>query len=350
MKKSSLPRVALVGYGYWGPNLLRNLVHHGGFEVAGIVDARDEARAKCARTYPHLKTFATVEALLEKEKLDAVLIATPPPTHRPIAIQCMEAGADVLIEKPMALSVADCDAILDRAKALGRRVMVDHTFVYNPAVDYLASQVRAGALGDLLYFDSVRVNLDGYQTGADVLWDLAPHDFSILDHLLGGKQPREVSVTGAHHFGQQRVNLAYCHLRYENEFVAHLHLNWVAPVKVRTIMLGGTKRMAVYDENTPTEKIKLYDKGLIVDAKLAAADLRASYRVGDMVAPALSTQEPLANMLSAFHRYLTRDERPVSDGHLGRRVVEVLEAASRSLAQGGGYVPLAPERSARKAA
>ncbi len=335
----TIQRVALVGYGYWGPNLLRNLVHHGGFTVVGVVDEKEDARDRVKRLYPNITLYRSLRDLLAEKKLDAVCIATPPSTHESLALEALAAGAHVFVEKPLALSVAQCDRILSAARRYQRKVMVDHTFVYNPAVEYLAQKVGTGGLGKLLYYDSVRVNLGGYQFGADVIWDLAPHDLSILDYLLHGKMPLTISATGASHFGQRHANLAYCHLQYADDFVAHLHLNWIAPVKVRTIMLGGTQSMAVYDENMATEKIRVYNKGIVLDAQ-DHNELRVSYRVGDMFAPALSSREALAASLTAFHRYLTLNEKPASDGEHGKRVVKILEAATLSLSNGGFPVVL----------
>lgn len=348
-------RVALIGYGYWGPNLLRNLVSNGGFRVVGVAELNNELRQKCGKSYPHIAMFADVAEMLATAKPEAVLIATPPHTHHDLALQCLMADADVLIEKPMALSVEACDAILKEASRRGKKVMIDHTFVYHPAVQYLASQIHQGNLGDLLYYDSVRINLGGFQTSTNVLWDLAPHDLSILDLFLKGKTPNIVSVTGVHHFDDKSENLCYATLNYENNFVAHLNLNWVAPVKVRTVMVGGSRKLAVYDDNLSTEKVKIYDKGLVLGPREGVFDPRVSYRVGDMVAPAISSQEALGSMLTAFHKYLTLGVKPPTDGEAGRRVVQILEAASLSLGQKGETVSLrvseeAPKQKVRKAA
>jgi predicted dehydrogenase len=330
-------RAALIGFGYWGPNLLRNLVFHGGYDVVGVAELNGELRTKCSKTYPHIPTFATVEEMLAKAKPEAVVIATPPNTHHDLAIRSMKAGAHVLIEKPMALSVAECDSVLQTARRLGRKVMVDHTFVHHPAVRYLKEQVVSQSLGHLMYYDSVRVALGGFQRSADVLWDLAPHDLSILDYLLNGEQPVSVAVMGARHYDPSRMNLCYLHLNYQHEFVAHLHLNWTAPVKVRTVMLAGDKKMAIFDENMGSEKIRVYDRGLVVE------NLRANYRSGDMVAPAISSQEALSTVLSDFHAYLATDQKPISDGEFGRRIVNVMEAAVTSMKSEGAPVTLATD-------
>ena len=339
-KESIVPRVALVGYGYWGPNLLRNLVSHGGFEVVGVAEAAESARQRCVRTYPHIPVFGTVSELLNQASPEAVVIATPPSTHREVALQCIRTKADILVEKPLALSVAECDEILFAAKQVGANVMVDHTFVYHPAVQYLSGQISSGTFGQLLYYDSVRINLGGFQPSTNVLWDLAPHDLSILDLFLKVRTPKSISVLGATHYDRTNANICHCHLKYDNDFIAHLHLNWVAPIKVRTVMVGGTKRMGIYDENLPSEKIKIYDKGIVVNPGRDGHDLRASYRSGDMIAPAIDSNEALGTMLAAFHRHITRDEKPPSDGDAGRRIVRILEAANASMARQGEPVEL----------
>ncbi len=335
------PRIGLLGYGYWGPNLLRNLVSNANTAVVGLVEPDPAARARAARTYPHVPVFEDLDKFLSQVKPDGVVIATPPATHKDLAVRCLRAGAHVLVEKPLAVSVAECDEILTAAKQAKRQVMVDHTFVYNPAVEYLADRIRKGELGDLMYYDSVRVNLGGFQKHVNALWDLAPHDLSILDLFLKGKTPVSVAATGVKQFGASVESLCYLHLAYENSFTAHLHLNWVAPVKIRTVMVGGSKKMAVYDENLPSEKIKLYDSGVDVSTESPTpGEFRVSYRMGDMMAPAIPTREALAGVVSDFVECVQTGRAPVSDGKSGRRMVEILEAASLSLKHGGEPIRL----------
>ena len=331
----------MIGYGYWGPNLLRNLAAHGGCEIIGVVDAKPEARTKAAKIFPHVPTFESLDKFLKEQKPDAVVIATPPSTHCELAVQCLNAGAHVLVEKPLAMSVSECDLVLATARKKGLKVMVDHTFAYNPPVQYLAEQIRNGNLGDLLYYDSVRANLGGFQPRTNVLWDLAPHDLSILDLFTGGKTPVSVTAVAVKHFDTQVENLCYLHLTYSNNFVAHLHLNWVAPIKIRSVMVGGTKKMAVYDENTPADRIKIYDKGVSLKTSPSSQDFKVAYRMGDMCAPAIPNHEALAQMVSEFVEYISTDKACVSDGTSGRRVVQILEAASLSVAQNGKPVELA---------
>ncbi len=343
----SRPRVGLVGFGYWGPNLLRNLIDNGNFDVVGVVELSPQARAKCSRQQPSIKTFDDLKSFLAETRPDAVVIATPAATHAALARQCMEAGADVLIEKPMASSVAEADSILETAARTGRKVMIDHTFLYHPAVRCLKEWISDGRMGELLYFDSVRANLGKLQPDVSVIWDLAPHDLSILDWLLDGKMPETITAMGVRHFKESAEDQCYLHMAYDNKFIAHVHLSWLAPVKLRTITLGGTKKMSVYDENLPTEKVKVYDKGVSLTGDVTRMNLRVEYRSGDMLAPAISSQEALAGMISQFHRYLTTGEKPASDGHLGRRVVQLIEASHLSLDRGGQPVRLTGEEKER---
>jgi predicted dehydrogenase len=244
------------------------------------------------------------------------------------------------VEKPLGLSVTECDEVLAEAERAGRKVVVDHTFAYHPAIRYLADQVKSGELGDLLSYDSVRVNFGGFQSGADVLWDLAPHDLSILDLITGAKDPVTVSALGRRHFNENIDNLCYVNLLYDDNFLAHLHLDWVAPVKIRTIMVTGSKKMALYDDNLPTEKVKLYDRRINVQAADANQDIRVNYKIGDMMAPAISTREALSSVISEFIDSILDEKPSVSEGKSGRRIVRILEAATQSMRKGGIPVQL----------
>ncbi len=344
--KNSRPLIGVVGFGYWGPNLVRNFIYNGDCEVVGLAEKDEASRQKFNRIYPHLPTFSTLEELLDKKKPQGMVIATPPATHKDLALTCLKAKTHILVEKPLAQSTLECDEILTAAQKENRLVMVDHTFVYNPAVELLASQIHSGTFGDLLYYDSVRVNLGGFQPKTNALWDLAPHDLSIIDFFTQGQTPLQISAFGRKHFTNEVENLCYLNLMYENNFIAHLHLNWIAPVKIRTVLVGGSKKMAVYDENLPTEKIKLYDRGLsLIREKPLPSDFRVSYRMGDMTAPTLSQKEALAGMTSQFIKMIVNETLPVTDGQAGKRVVQVLEAASESMKHDGK--PIAIHKSFR---
>jgi predicted dehydrogenase len=341
-------KIGLVGYGYWGANLLRNMVFNQQSEVVGVVEPRPEGRALCKANFPQLQCFETVEEFLKAAKPQGVVIAVPPAAHFQVATQCLKAGANILVEKPLAMSSADCTAILDEAKKQNRFVMVDHTFVYHPAISYLSDLVKNGSMGDLLYYDSVRVNLGGFQPFTNVLWDLAPHDLSILDLLTKGQVPEKVLAVGVKHFGASVENLCYVHLWYANNFVAHLNLNWAAPVKVRQVTICGTKNMVVYDDNIPVEKVKVYDKGVQLD-QLNKNDFRVNYRVGNMVAPVISQKEALGQVIADFIGSILHNKAPVADGQAGQRIVQILEALSKSMEAGGVTVEIAKTSTLRAA-
>ncbi|MBI5139589.1 Gfo/Idh/MocA family oxidoreductase [Candidatus Nomurabacteria bacterium] len=339
--KSLKPRVGVIGFGYWGPNLVRNLIHNGECDLVGIADPNESALKKFSKLYPHLSTYTSAEELLEKTKPNAMVIATPPATHKDLALLCIDSKTHLLIEKPLAQSVDECDEILTAASKQDCLVMVDHTFVYNPAVRFLAEQIHCGNLGELLYYDSVRVNLGGFQPKTNALWDLAPHDLSIIDYFTEGKMPAQVSAVGRKHFDNDIDNLCYLNLIYPNNFIAHLHLNWISPIKIRTVLVGGSQKMAVYDENMPTEKIKLYDRGLsLVKEKPAPGDFRVSYRMGDMTAPTISGSEALEGVIKNFIKMTKEEILPITDGDAGKRVVQILEAATKSMDENGSPVTI----------
>jgi predicted dehydrogenase len=327
-------RVAVIGYGYWGPNLVRNFTGCPSTHVVAVVD-RDEGRRKAAKTlYPWVETHADTAAVLADERIDAVAIAVPTAMHHPLTRAALEAGKHVLIEKPLAGKAAHAEELVQLARAQKRILMVDHTFVFTGAVRKIKEYVDAGTLGQVLYFDSVRVNLGLFQPDSNVIWDLAPHDLSILDFVLG-RTPRWVSALGARHYGPNE-NLAYMTVGFDDELMAHFHFNWVAPVKVRRIMIGGTQRMLVYDDTEPSEKIRLYDSGVTVQnqPKLEpekAYNLLVQYRTGDVLAPRLDGTEALKRVVETFAQAIATGTPPTTDGEAGLRVVRLLEAAQESL-------------------
>jgi predicted dehydrogenase len=331
--KNNKIQMLLVGYGYWGKNLLRNMAYSPDIEVVGVVDESEKSRQAVTSVYASMRTFSSLTVALQETKPAAVVISTPPDSHCKLAVESLRFGCHVLVEKPMAISTTECDEILVEAKKSNRIVMVDHTFVYNPAVRYLGQEIHRGAIGDLLYYDSIRVNLGGFQK-TNVLWDLAPHDISILDYLTRGKTPTQVSAIGVRHFSSKVETLCYANFIYEDHFVAHLHLNWAAPTKVRQIMIGGSKKMVIYDDNIPTEKIRTYDKGVDLN-HFTENDFRVNYRIGDMVAPAIPQTESLAILFVEFAHCIRANKKPIADGEMGRRVVGLLEAMSQSLEMNG---------------
>jgi predicted dehydrogenase len=333
-------RVGLIGFGYWGPNLARNFSAFPGTRVVAVAD-RDEARRRAVGPlYPWAAVHADAEALFADPAVDAVAIATPLFTHFPLARAALAAGKHVLVEKPLAGSVAECEELEALARANGRTLMVDHTFLYTGAVRKIREIIEAGQLGRVLYFDSVRINLGLFQPDFNVVWDLAPHDLSILDYALG-RQPRWVSAFGASHYDTHE-NLAFLTIGFDDDLLAHIHVNWVAPVKTRRITIAGTDRMLVYDDTQPAERVKVYECGVDVqhlDRELAYR-MNVQYRTGDVLAPKLDPREALRLVVEDFAASCRTGAAPVSSGATGTRVVRLLEAAQRSIRDRGARIDL----------
>lgn len=338
--------VAVVGAGYWGPNLSRNFQASPSFRLRYLCDL-DVSRARRV-----LGRYSTVEAtpdfaqVLADPEVQAVAIATPAATHRDLALAALAAGKHVLVEKPLAASREDGLAVVEEAERRGLTLMCDHTYCYTPAVSYIRDLVRTGALGDLHYFDSVRINLGLVQPDVDVLWDLAPHDLSILDSVLPeGVVPVAVAAHGADPIGADRACVAYLTLKLSSGAIAHIHVNWLSPTKVRTTMVGGSKRTIVWDDLNPAQRITVFDRGVDLTTPAEIGDetrraMQVNYRSGDMVAPALGEREALSAMVEEFATAIRTGKPALTDGRAGLRVLEILEAASRSLALHGAVVDL----------
>ncbi|MGM0587766.1 MAG: Gfo/Idh/MocA family protein [Bacteroidota bacterium] len=333
-------KVAVVGCGYWGPKLVRNFTSILHKNMHSVVDI-DPARLESVKaTYPHLQSYTSMEELIAQAPIDAVAIATPVHTHFELARQAIEQGLHVLIEKPMTHSVETSLRLMELAAEHEVTLMVDHTFIYNPAVQKIRSLVESGELGELYYFDSVRVNLGLFQHDVNVIWDLAPHDISIMNYVLG-QLPEAVSAHAAAHvdFSDQPIeNIAYLTMFYPNNLISHIHVNWLAPVKVRKTLVGGDRKMVVYDDNEPDEKIRVYDKGVDIkptDKPEKVYETLINYRTGDMWVPKLSDVEPLFAEVREFLRCIQSGESPLTDGEDGLGVVKVLEAAQRSIQANG---------------
>jgi len=335
--------VGVVGFGYWGPNLVRNFTSYPGTRVVAVADA-NPARLDAARAQlPWVEKFhGDAAALFADPAVEAVAIATPLFTHHPLARAALAAGKHVLVEKPLAASAAECEELIAVAREHGRALMVDHTFLYTGAVRKVRELIEQGKLGRVLYFDSVRINLGLFQPDFNVVWDLAPHDLSIIDYALGAPAARWVSAIGASHFGTHE-NLAYLTIGYDGDLLAHVHVNWVAPVKTRRITIAGTDRMLVYDDTEPAERVKLYESGVDVahmDSETRYR-LNVQYRTGDVLVPKLDPREALRLVVEDFARACRTGQAPVSDAGLGLRVVRLLEAAQRSIERGGERVEVA---------
>lgn len=337
-------RIGVIGYGYWGPNLVRNFAEVAGSEVVAVSDLNTLRLAQVRGRYPSIKTTTDYRDLLSDTSIDAVVIATPVRTHFDLALQALRAGKHVMVEKPMAESTAQALQLIEAAQRYRRVLMVDHTFIYTGAVRKIKELVTSGRVGQLYYYDSVRVNLGLVQHDVSVLWDLAVHDLSIMDYVLAA-EPYAVSATGAAHIPGKPVNTAYLTCLFPDNLLAHFHVNWLAPVKIRRTLIGGDRQMIVYDDLEPSEKIKVYDKGITLNGESTANnayDLLVGYRAGDMWAPQLSLTEGLRTEALHFLDCIRTGNRPTSDGLAGLRVVRILEAASESLVLGGPPVELSP--------
>jgi len=329
--------IGVIGLGYWGPNLVRNFQSQPDAEV-WMTDA-DPARLQAAqRRFPGVRAADSVADLLRQ--VDAVALATPLSTHHALGLQALEAGCHLLVEKPFTDSVAAAQELIDLARHKGRVLMVDHTFLYTGAVRKLRELQEQGELGRLLYFDSVRINLGLFQHDTNVIWDLAPHDISICDHLIG-LEPLAVQASGARHYSAQE-DLAYLTVFYPDQLMAHFHVNWIAPVKVRRILVGGDRRMVVYDDMEPSEKLKVYDKGVELTRPEEIWQTLVSYRTGDMHAPRLDGGEALTGMVKDFLHCIATGAEPLCGPAHALRVTRVLEAAERSLREGGRPVEIQP--------
>ena len=332
--------IGIIGVGYWGPNLVRNFRTQRDCKVVAVADAKADRRDFIATNYPGTDTHADSAALLADPRIDAVVIATPVAMHYELARQALESGRHVLLEKPMTASVVQAQELIELAERKNLRLMVDHTFIYTGAVRKVKELVAAGTVGEILYFDSVRVNLGLFQHDVNVIWDLAPHDVSIMDYLMSDRAVA-VSAIGRRHFRSAVEDIAYLTVLFDADAIAHFHVNWIAPVKVRTTLIGGTKRMIVYDDMEPSEKIKVYDKGVEFPAdEEAVRRMLVEYRIGDMTAPKIDGTEALRLLSREFLDAIAQGRAPLTDGHAGYRVVRVLEAANRSLAANGAVISL----------
>jgi predicted dehydrogenase len=342
--------VAVIGAGYWGPNLVRNLAANAEFELRWVCDLDEDRARKALGPMSAVRVATTIDDVLADPDVAAVAVATPAASHLGVAGAALAAGKHVLVEKPLASSYGEALSLVEEADRRGLTLMCDHTYCYTPAVGKIREVVHSGLLGDVQYVDSVRVNLGLVRRDIDVLWDLAPHDLSILDFILPeGCRPQAVAAHGADPIGAGRACIAYLILQLTGGAIAHAHVNWLSPTKIRTTIIGGSKRTLVWDDLHPTQRISIFDRGvdLTVAEELRDDERReamVSYRLGDMVAPALPEREGLAGAVEEFAAAIREGRKPLTDGRSGLRVLDVLEAASASLEYKGAVVPL---RSAR---
>ncbi|MDR2876764.1 MAG: Gfo/Idh/MocA family oxidoreductase [Chromatiales bacterium] len=323
--------IAVIGYGYWGPNLVRNFAELNGAAVVGVSDQDQKKLDVVQRRYPSIKTTTRFQDLLDDPSVDAVAIATPVSTHFELGMAALRAGKHVWIEKPMTETSMQARKLIEEAERRERVLFVDHTFVYTGAVRKMGELIRSGDLGKIYYYDSTRVNLGLFQRDVNVISDLAVHDFSILDYLLG-EHPVAVSASGINHFPGTPENLAYITLFYDSGTIAHINVSWLAPVKVRQILVGGSKKMITYNDLEPSEKVKIYDKGIsFTDDPQKIYEMRVGYRTGDMLAPKLNESEALRVGAEHFVDCIVNSKTPETSGQLGMHVVEIIEAATSSM-------------------
>lgn len=329
-------KIGLIGFGYWGPNLARNFSVNPDMELAAVCDFSDERLARARRFYPQASLCKTVDEFFNLRTLDAVAIATPVATHYELAKRALATGRHVWLEKPMTEKVSQAEELIDLAQRGNKTLLVDHTFVYTGAVRKIKQLIDRGELGRLMYYDSTRVNLGLFQQDINVIWDLAPHDISIMDYLMPFRK-QAVSATGLHFFGDGLVPKSLLTVYLEGNLVAHINVSWVSPVKIRQTLIGGTSKMIVYDDTQPSEKVKIYDKGVEVNSTNMEEiyQLKVQYRVGDMYSPKLDDQEALGVETAHFVDCIANSKRPMTGGREGLEVVKVLVAAQESLKNRG---------------
>jgi predicted dehydrogenase len=338
--------IGVIGYGYWGPNLARIATEAADCRLAAVADVSSEALARAQKQHPSAKLYQSWKDLLADHSIEAVLIATPVSSHFELALSALKANRHVLIEKPFTSTSAEARILVHEAAQRELVLMVDHTLVYTPAVHKIHELIQDGRLGDVYYYDSTRANFGLFQRDVNVIWDLAVHDMSILQYLLG-ESPVAISASGTGHFKASPENIAHLTLFYEKGMVAYLNVNWLAPVKVRQTLIGGSKRMVVYNDLEPSEKIKVYDRGVFFETnEQHLREMRVSYRLGDMWAPQLSVREALLAEIEHFVRCIVGNEKPITPGESGLEIVVMLEAAMVSLRQRGTPIEVAPLRRA----
>src|SRR5437773_2709805 len=331
-------RIGVIGYGYWGPNIVRNFHTHEGSEVALVCDKNAKAAERLRKAHPSIPFTTDPMDILTSPRIDAVAVVTPVWTHFELAKAALENGKHVFVEKPFTCSVAQGEELIELADRKNLQIMVDHTFLFTGAVRKIRQLVEEGALGDLYYYDSLRVNLGLFQHDINVIWDLAPHDLSIMDYLIK-ETPEAIVATGQTHLNGFE-DVAFITLYFPNKVIAHINVNWLSPVKVRTTLIGGEKKMLVWHDLEADEKIKIYDRGVQITNRQGLYDLLVNYRSGDMWAPQLEQVEALRQELAHFVDCISNDQPPMNDGNAGLRVVKMLEAANESLRHRGALVYL----------
>jgi len=331
-------RIGVIGYGYWGTNIVRNFHRCPGSRVEMVCDKNPQMLQRLNQTYPDINTTNDCMDIFNSVDIDAVAVVTPVWAHYELAKRALANGKHVFVEKPFTCNVSQADELIDLAETKGLQIMVDHTFLYTDSVRKIRNFIDNGTLGKLYYYDSTRVNLGLFQHDINVLWDLAPHDLSIMDYLIDAKA-EAISATGQKHLNGHE-DVAYLTVYFSNKVIAHINVNWLSPVKIRTTLIGGESKMLVWNDLEVDEKIRVYDKGVHIQNSSDVYNLLVSYRSGDMWAPKVERTEALDVEVAHFVDCVCSGRRPKSDGHAGRRVIQMLEAATRSLQNRGEAVSL----------
>jgi predicted dehydrogenase len=328
----------VIGYGYWGPNIVRNLMGLEGSTVVAIAEIDPTARSRAQKAYPGIRVTQDASEVISAVDIDAIAVVSPVWTHYQLSKAALENGKHVFVEKPFTSNTTQGEELINLAQQKNLKIMVDHTFLFTGAVKKIGQLIEVGALGNLYYYDSTRVNLGLFQHDINVLWDLAPHDLSIMDHLLKGS-PEAVVATGQGHLNGHE-DVAFMTVYFPEKVIAHINVNWLSPVKIRTTLIGGEKRMLVWNDLDADEKVKVYDKGVQITSREGVYELLVSYRSGDMWAPQIEQIEALRLELSYFVDCISSGVEPFNNGQAGLRVVKMLEAASESLSKKGSLVYL----------
>jgi predicted dehydrogenase len=331
-------RIGVIGYGYWGPNIVRNFNAAERAQVVAVCDADSKALKRVQEAYPQMRVTADSNEVIASPDIDAVAVITPVSSHYKLAKKALQQGKHIFVEKPFTCTVAQAEELVNLAEQKNLKIMVDHTFLFTGAVRKIQQLIQDGTMGSLYYYDSMRINLGLFQHDVNVIWDLAPHDLSIMDYLVEEK-PTAISATGGSHFNGLEY-VAYITAYFSNSMVAHFNVNWLSPVKVRTTLVGGEKKMLVWNDLEADEKIKVYDKGIQIDNREGVYNLLVSYRSGDMWAPKVEQKEALRLEADYFVDCILNDQTPFNDGHAGLRIVKMLETADKSLKKKGEMVYL----------
>jgi len=330
--------IGVVGLGYWGPNLVRNFIDVENCRVVMVCDANEARLKPVKKRYPNIELTTKYEDMAASNDVDAIAIATPVISHYPLAKQALENGKHVLIEKPICSNSTEAEDLIKTAKKYQKILMVDHTFLYTGGVRKIKELIDKGEIGQLFYLDSVRINLGLFRPDVNVIWDLASHDISII-HYLFDEPPVSVSAMGRDFNNNNITCLAYITLKYKSGMIAHIHTSWLSPVKIRRIILGGSKKMVIYDDVEPTEKIKIYDSGIEFRQENETS-LQPTYRLGDINLPKLDQREALALEANHFIDCILNGKKPLTDGAMGLAVLKILEAADISTREGGREIAL----------